>query len=101
MKFIGVSALRFGCLHRRFCQNCREETIHRRNSCIHCGATPSARHIPVVVQYNGRAMVSRLSDTQRAEARRMLKAGTPPKLIATKLHVSPSSVYRLNPLTRG
>jgi predicted amidophosphoribosyltransferase len=86
---------------RLFCNTCREETIHRRNACIHCGASPSAKQVAVSAQYNGREMVSRLTDAQRTEARRMFNAGTPPKLIATKLHVSPSSVYRLNPLTRG
>lgn len=98
-----VSPLRFATSWQRtHCPTCREETIHHKSKCIHCGhPTGAAPSQPSVALYNGRAMPSHLTGEQRAEARRMLNAGTPPKTISAKLRVSPATIYRLNPLTRG
>lgn len=99
---IGVSALRFATSWQRvYCATCREETNHYRNTCVHCGERPGAKNVTVTVQYNGRGVAPKLSEEQRLTARRMLSSGTPPKTIAAKMGVSPSSIYRLNPLTRG
>jgi hypothetical protein len=86
---------------RVYCETCREDTNHHKNACVHCGSHPTLKTVTVTAQYNDREMVGRLNEIQRAEARRLLNSGMPPKLVAMKLHVSQSTVYRLNPLTRG
>lgn len=97
-----ISPLRSASAWQRiWCETCREETNHHKNACVHCKTRPGAKKVDLTAQYNGREMVGKLTEQQRAEARRMLNAGTPPRTIAAQLHVSPSSVYRLNPLTRG
>ncbi len=100
---MSLFALRFATSWQRsLCHGCREETNHYKNKCVHCGELIGAGPVvTVTAQYNGRGMVSRLSEDQRAEARRMLNAGTPPKIISAKLRISPATIYRLNPLTRG
>lgn len=99
---IGVSALRFATSWQRVhCEKCREETNHYRNACVHCGVLLGAKPLGTQVQYNGRDTAPKLSEEQRATARRMFSSGVAPKTIAAKLGVSPSSIYRLNPLTRG
>lgn len=101
---VAVAPLRFATSWQRiYCETCREETNHYRNACVHCGEKPGAKTqtVTVPVQYNGRGVMPKLSEEQRVTARRMLNSGTPPKTIAAKMGVSPSSIYRLNPLTRG
>lgn len=97
-----IATLKFASAWQRtWCETCQEETNHYKNACVHCKAQPGTKKVDVAVQYNGREMVGKLTEQQRAEARRMLNAGTPPKLIASKLRVSSATIYRLNPLTRG
>lgn len=99
---IGVSAVRFATSWQRVhCDICREETNHYRNRCVHCGERLGAKPLATAAQYNGRDTMPKLSEEQRAAARRMFSSGVAPKTIAAKLGVSPSSIYRLNPLTRG
>lgn len=97
-----IFPLRFATSWQRcFCQTCREETNHHKNICVHCGAHLTGGIVPRAPHFNGRESVGRLTDEQRSEARRLFSAGVAPRLIASKLHVSPGTIYRLNPMTRG
>ncbi len=86
---------------RLHCLTCREETIHRKNRCVHCQSQAGGTAPVISVQINGRKIIPRVTAAMREQARRMFASGTPPRIIAQRLHVSPSTVYRLNLVTRG
>jgi len=97
-----ISPVRFATSWQRcFCETCKEETNHHKNVCVHCNSTFTGKASTAPAQFNGRKETGRLTEEQRSEARRLFSAGVAPRLIASKLQVSPGTIYRLNPMTRG
>jgi DNA invertase Pin-like site-specific DNA recombinase len=74
---------------------------HYKNRCVHCGHVYGAAAPLPAGRYNGRTMKAILTEEECIRARRLLKEGTSPKLIASWLQVSRATIYRLSPFLRG